>query len=500
MKKTKLISILSTFSKEEMKKFEKFIASPFFNNGRNFIPYFKILKTYYPEFDSQDITVEKLFQILYPGKSFDKKSAVTMRVLESQIAGLAVEFLRYNNDSKGFNKIFSQINFLSELKIRKLDSLFNSSYKSLEKLIESETDSEQDRYKLREKLLSEKNDFLLDRDRQKETSENLHLQSKYFTYSIITDILKLKLDLDVNQSVFNTDFKIDLFREFINNLDLKNIMEYIKLNSSEFHAVSAIYYNCLMAKTDVNNETYYKDFKDLLFNNIQLFSRAEKHTLFNHMISCCWRQNRHGNLKVNLNSNKELFELHKYLLENNMYKNDNTGFIELVFFRNIVMNALNAREIDWLENFLNKYVDELAPEQRKNMYNYGMAIVCFERNEFEKSLEFISAVEYEYFYFKVDVKTWQLRIYYELNLFEQVTSLVDTFKHFLSKNKSLSPEFRKPIDEFLKYYIQLFKIKNGDDSFSLKQIESEVSNIPNLSHKGWILRKIIELEKTAAKK
>jgi len=46
--KLKLIQLLSSFTKEEFKEFEKFILSPYFNSSRNLHPLYLALKKYYP--------------------------------------------------------------------------------------------------------------------------------------------------------------------------------------------------------------------------------------------------------------------------------------------------------------------------------------------------------------------------------------------------------------------------------------------------------------------
>ncbi|MBK7255286.1 MAG: hypothetical protein IPI04_15600 [Ignavibacteria bacterium] len=50
MKDTKLIQNLKTFTKDEIKLFERFVASPYFNNGRNYLPFLKELRNHYPDF------------------------------------------------------------------------------------------------------------------------------------------------------------------------------------------------------------------------------------------------------------------------------------------------------------------------------------------------------------------------------------------------------------------------------------------------------------------
>jgi hypothetical protein len=53
MKDLKLISLLKTFSKTEIKEFEKFLQSPYLNTSGEYIfKFFNSIKKYYPEFES----------------------------------------------------------------------------------------------------------------------------------------------------------------------------------------------------------------------------------------------------------------------------------------------------------------------------------------------------------------------------------------------------------------------------------------------------------------
>ena len=96
MKDTKLIQILKTFTKEEIKEFEKFVASPYFSRGRNLKPLFKILRTSHPHFNNPIFTYESIFKSLYPEEKNNKLRAENvLRVLSSELVKLAEEFLTY---------------------------------------------------------------------------------------------------------------------------------------------------------------------------------------------------------------------------------------------------------------------------------------------------------------------------------------------------------------------------------------------------------------------
>src|SRR5262245_59066645 len=104
--KYKIFEILKTFSKKDVKSFEQFLNSPFFNDSEKIKRLYKILIKYYPEFDSKHLTEENLNSELNPGLAFNKS---TFKSLLFEIANLA-------------EKYFMIINFLNR-KIRANDFL-----------------------------------------------------------------------------------------------------------------------------------------------------------------------------------------------------------------------------------------------------------------------------------------------------------------------------------------------------------------------------------------
>ena len=98
MKHSKLILILMTLSEDELKEFAKFIKSPFFNKGRNFTPYFNILKKFYPNFDHKNFTREYIFRKLRPGRKYDiRKAESTLSTLSSDLLRMLEDFLIYRH-------------------------------------------------------------------------------------------------------------------------------------------------------------------------------------------------------------------------------------------------------------------------------------------------------------------------------------------------------------------------------------------------------------------
>lgn len=74
MNNSKLIRILKTLNKQEFKKLDKFVKSPYFIKERHCYPLFNILKKRYPGFDAGEITNEEIYEELYPGKEIRRQA------------------------------------------------------------------------------------------------------------------------------------------------------------------------------------------------------------------------------------------------------------------------------------------------------------------------------------------------------------------------------------------------------------------------------------------
>ena len=73
MKDFKIIEILRTFKKEELKLFDKFLESPFIKSRRNLHPILEGILKYYPEFLSPELTKENLFKELFVKEDYNDK-------------------------------------------------------------------------------------------------------------------------------------------------------------------------------------------------------------------------------------------------------------------------------------------------------------------------------------------------------------------------------------------------------------------------------------------
>jgi len=66
-----LIEIFKTFEKTDLKRFEDFLKSPYFNKKTNVVALFNIIKTHFPDYKTENLKKETVWKKLYPDKNFN---------------------------------------------------------------------------------------------------------------------------------------------------------------------------------------------------------------------------------------------------------------------------------------------------------------------------------------------------------------------------------------------------------------------------------------------
>src|SRR5690349_2443001 len=92
-RENRLIQLIKTFSKEEMKELEKFASSPFHNNRSEVAEFCTELRKFHPKFSQNNFSLEKIFNVMYPGKKYRDD---VIRRLSSNLFKLAEEYGAYS--------------------------------------------------------------------------------------------------------------------------------------------------------------------------------------------------------------------------------------------------------------------------------------------------------------------------------------------------------------------------------------------------------------------
>ena len=489
MKDSKLISLLRTLNPDEFREFEKFTESPYFSIGRDLNSFLKCLKPFYPDFGSRNMNEEYLFTRLYPGKKFNPKtSSNSIHKLSSELYKLGKEYLVYSEFKKDHSgwKIY----LLNNLRKKKLYKEFEKEYSKGESgSLANRKGSVNDfinKFFLKESYL----EYCVEKGNVENAFDSILSMGEYI---VIGALIKGFRNIDTNESSkgFNINVRYNLVDNFISHLDSEKLLEEMKANEDRFYPFAAISYAIHKMKKYPGETKYYFDFKKLVMENLDLFGHSEKYILFQTMLNHCIRNISSENQKLFI---REEFEVYNLEFEQGIFKYTPDDYVQVNTFRSMIGCALDNGKTDWLEKILNNHIKDLHPEQRSNMKNYAMAFIHFERKEFEKALESVMKIDFNFVLFKLDTKNLLFKIYFELGYFEQANSLIDATKHYISRTDDLSEYFKTRESNFIKYAVELLKHKLNNKKFDKDYFVKNIAKEININSKMWLLKKADEIE------
>ncbi len=484
MLKAKLIEVLRTFSKEEMKSFKDFVNSPFFNRNKSVIRLNDILKKYWPAFDSDSLNKQRIFTKLYPQKKYND---IVMRILISDLLKLSEEFLAYTRYKS--TPVLSRKMLLGELKERRLDRLFERHYRMAEEFLNSSGIYNHYYFLDLYDLENQRIDFLISRDRQPETAKNIVKQGEYLACFSLIGLLNIVHELLSQKDVLDVSFNFELAVEYAKNLNLEGVVEYMRVNNYSYYPLIAIYYYMYKAALDTGDDESYFMLKKLIDENFNRFGKQERFNLLIILESICVKKISLGKTGFNLH----LMEIYNFMIKENLYAHTEKDFIQINLFRNIFYTAVILKRLNWAEEFVEKFSSKVNPEQKDNILNFSRAVLLFEKRQFEHALESISKVNHKFFVYKFDSRVLTLKIFYELGAVEQAISLIDSFLHFLSNNRNIGTHDRLRFGRFLKYLREFIRLKTGSGGQDARFLTEKINSDSGVINQKWLLEKASEL-------
>ncbi|HMS64481.1 MAG TPA: hypothetical protein PKD83_04410 [Ignavibacteria bacterium] len=477
MQKSKLLSLLKTFSREEFKEFGLFVNSPFYNREKILIKFYNALKKYYPDFNETDCDKKLIYSFLFPDKKFND---AMFRNTVSDLLKLAEKYLKQVHFEK--EVFYNQYYLLKELTNRKQTILFSSNLKKSKAILKNSEVRDEIYYnynflledEIRRNHVVKSSRILFKEDNLNEQAGNLHIQH-------LTENIKLYAIM-LNQKKFVYDHKFDftfleLIRIYIHeNYHLFSHIPYIK-----------IYFNCVMLyKT--NEKKYFDELKCEVKKNYRLLTVTDRKNMFIVMTNYCNSEIKKGKFEFYL----ENFNIYKDLLKTKAYLEGN-NFMPHYFYQSITMNAVSAGELLWAEKFIHKYRKMLHPDFIHISYNYCLAQLYLKQKNFDNALTALSNVPAIDITYKMNINNTLLLIYFGKNETESFLSLIDSTRHFLKRNKHLKKEDIVPNNYFTIYIKRLYNLKerkDKDKSHDLILLKREIEMNNGVNYKKWFLEEI----------
>jgi hypothetical protein len=151
-------------------------------------------------------------------------------------------------------------------------------------------------------------------------------------------------------------------------------------------------------------------------------------------------------------------------------------------------------ELEWTEQFIHQYKIMLPPKEQENAFIYNLAAFYFEAKHYKKSLLLLHEVKFTDSSYYIGAKIIQLKSYYELEESDAFYALIEAFRIYLLRNRTLSDYRKRANLNFLKLAQKIFKLKEneyivGKKAFTekLNKLKSQVANTSPLVNKQWLV-------------
>lgn len=477
MKNHSLILLLKTFTEDEIRLFMDFLNSPYFNKRKAVAQLFALLRNFYPAFTDKRLTKEYLYGKLFPGKKFNYS---TFRVIISMLNELALKFTaqRYFENNIIENELIKVKALIRRNHLKNLKAAIARANKSISYANPSAEDFFYYNFsffdlknifaEIKYSGMNDKNLTVLDFNKP---LDNLAAFFTVKTLKIYIIILNLNI-------LYMKDFDTDILERNFNNID--------KTLFNKYPVIEIFYYLVVLLKNSETEDIYFK-VKKLLYDKINILNKHDICEILINLGNYCSRKISSGNT----NFMKEKFELLKKELSHKTFNIE--GFMTFVYYKTAINMSLAMKDYKFAKSFIDNYTIYISENNRTNALHYGKALYEFTKKHYGKALEYLSMINFHDLYSKLDLKVFQIVIFYEMGFEEAIESSLEAFRHFLKNNKLIS---KNKLPYYLNFYRairKIIKIKKAKDIYEKKIFEKYFLLNNMFINKGWIKEKLDQI-------
>ncbi len=192
-----------------------------------------------------------------------------------------------------------------------------------------------------------------------------------------------------------------------------------------------------------------------------------------------------------INKISELFDIINLLVEKKIFTSEDGKVIPTLYMLAVKTSAY-LKDPVFIEKMFKEFFPGIAPDQKDNLGLYASAYLHYSKNEFDEALMYINRINIHTFQMKYHLRNLQIIITYEKNDYNMFLYILDTHKHFLSKNKSVSDSYKESNMKFLNYTNSLFKLRDSKNRSEIKFLEKTILK-DVVVNKHWLIEKIKKL-------
>jgi hypothetical protein len=462
MYNSKLLDLLRTFSSRDLRRFDAFLRSPYFNRDEDLIALFSHLRSLSPKFPERKLGQETVWQAVFPGQAYLEK---TMAYHMNHLQKLGEQFLAWEGMQDRPIELARET--LSACENRGLNKHAHLALKRLNKQIEAYPYRTEEYHRLQYERTGVE---IVGQSRRQVRTYDRHLADhvRHLDQYYLAARLRLTCELVNRQSILSQSYDVRQVEALLNYL--------AAMQEGEAVPAVAIYHCILLLLTQGEDEQHFVRLKELLADHLDQIPDEERNEIYSYAQNYCIRKVRQGHPRYL----QELFALYQSGLQNGFFLEN--GQLSPWKYKNIASVGLRVKEYDWVEAFIGEYREMLPPEFRETAYAYNLAFLRYQRGELKQALRHLLEVEFNDVFYSLDTRKMMLMIYFEQRSEEPMLSLIAAFRTYLRRNKLISEQNRQAYRNFVDLVFQLYR-SDG----SKQEMKQRIRETQPLVEESWLL-------------
>ena len=483
MKKIKAIQLIISFNTLEMKRFSRFIRSPYHNNNNRIVKFFDYIKEYHPNYQDCNLEKKRFYKVVLQEDFSDTK----WRNLCSEFNTRVEDFLL--NEHLKQNKTKKQ-HLLTGVLGERNYSRFKNETVLLIKELEQDTHYKTSKDYLLLYQLNHKLWFHLETEKFTLNALPLTKSREYFKCFVLLANMENEIEyLERNQFINPENKTLDNFRPTtFDNIEIE----------SPAPPLLNIYKKVLQLKKTGNQAVYF-ELKQILTEQCHLFKKSTALDLLVSLSNFLVQ----NIMQKEANLRKEPFNLYQFGVAKKLFiQNERIRDIE---FYNIAIAGYRIGENQWVDNFIQTHKKYLHPEQASILIPLVKGYEAFFSKNYELVIKLLSNIPSEKeLKFLFTTKTLLLRAFYEcwrrqIDNYEInfLFSHIHAFEQLVRRNYKNTNLKKKAYVNFVSILKKIVKVNTyqskQEQQSKLSLIEEELEQKNPVALSGWLTEKIEEL-------
>ncbi|MBR9920150.1 MAG: hypothetical protein GYB31_04865 [Bacteroidetes bacterium] len=468
MNNSKILKIARSLDKKERLAFRKYLDSPYFNKREDVKKLWDYLQKHLKK-QSPALQKKAAFKYIYSAKAYKDRDFHLLKsyLLKHLEKFLIIERLEQDPGSQG--------QYL-------LDQFQRKNLLDLQSGLLKKLDKEREKRRRRDtNYLEQKRDLLWEKY-QLQVSERPSGKLSLNELMELTDLayysrkLRQLCLLAAHRAVYRVE-EAEINRletDFLSKIEAKGLLNIPAIG---------IYYHGFQLSGDQQGQEHFDLFKHQLIAQAPVFARNEIRELFLIAINFCVRQVNDGNRQFFA----ELLELYQAGLDQKILLQN--GQLSRFSYHNIVATGLQARQFEWVEDFIEKWIEYVEPAYREASYQYNLARLEFETSQYDSAQERLIQANFSDLLLNLAAKTISLKIYFHQDETDLLMAHLNAMNKFIRRNKVIGYH-RTNYLNILKYSKKLIYL-NIYDKEAKEQLAAQIKKEEILTEKEWLLDQIL---------